>query len=101
MRQDRRSLAATRAGVLALMVAIAACGIGGRQPRTPPEDPAPQTLDEFKSTAQRILTETGVPGAGLALVQQAAVEWAGGIGYADRDAKTPVTAETHFRVGSI
>jgi CubicO group peptidase (beta-lactamase class C family) len=29
------------------------------------------------------------------------VEWEGGIGYADRDTQTPVTADTHFRVGSI
>ena len=42
-----------------------------------------------------------MPGAGIALVRQDGVEWAGGVGYADRDARTPVTADTHFRVGSI
>jgi CubicO group peptidase (beta-lactamase class C family) len=34
-------------------------------------------------------------------VRQSGVEWAGGVGYADRDARTPVTAKTHFRAGSI
>jgi CubicO group peptidase (beta-lactamase class C family) len=29
------------------------------------------------------------------------VEWAGGVGLADRENNTPVTADTHFRVGSI
>ena len=29
------------------------------------------------------------------------MEWAGGIGLADRDRRTPVTADTHFRAGSI
>ena len=29
------------------------------------------------------------------------VEWAGGVGWADRDARVPVTADTHFRAGSI
>ena len=61
----------------------------------------PKTLDEFKAAVQKVLTETGVPGAGIALVRQNGVEWAGGIGFADRDRKTPVTADTHFRAGSI
>jgi CubicO group peptidase (beta-lactamase class C family) len=86
---------------LALAVCLAACGSAGQQPRTPPDDPTPHTVEEFQATATRILAETGVPGAGMALVRQDAVEWAGGVGYADRDARTPVTADTHFRVGSI
>ena len=40
-------------------------------------------------------------GAGVALVRLEGVEWAGGFGYADRYRQTPVTADTHFRVGSI
>lgn len=64
-------------------------------------DPRPKTIDEFKAAAQKVLDETGVPGAGIALVRLDGVEWAGGVGFADRDAKTPVTAETHFRAGSI
>ncbi len=67
----------------------------------PPNDPTPQTLEEFQSTAARVLQESGVPGAGIALVRQEGVEWAGGLGFADRDLRTPVTADTHFRVGSI
>ena len=42
-----------------------------------------------------------MPGAGIALVRLGGVEWAGGIGFADRDRAVPVTADTHFRVGSI
>ena len=48
-----------------------------------------------------MLDDTGVPGAGIALVRLNGVEWAGGIGMADRDRRTPVTADTHFRAGSI
>lgn len=65
------------------------------------QDPHPKTLEEFKAAVQRVLDETGVPGAGIALVRMGGVEWAGGVGYADRDARTPVTADTHFRAGSI
>jgi CubicO group peptidase (beta-lactamase class C family) len=50
---------------------------------------------------QEVLRDTGVPGAGIALVRQSGVEWAGGIGLADRDRGTPVTADTHFRAGSV
>ena len=66
-----------------------------------PADPTPKTLDEFKAAVQKVLDETGVPGAGIALVRLDGVEWAGGVGFADRDARTPVTADTHFRAGSI
>ena len=58
-------------------------------------------MDEFKAAVQQVLDDTRVPGAGLALVRLNGVEWAGGVGFADRDARTPVTADTHFRAGSI
>jgi CubicO group peptidase (beta-lactamase class C family) len=66
-----------------------------------PADPLPKSLDEFKAAVQKVLDDTRVPGAGIALVRLDGVEWAGGVGYADRDARTPVTADTHFRAGSI
>ena len=64
-------------------------------------DPWPKTIDEFRAAVQRVLTETGVPGAGVALVRTSGVEWAGGIGLADRDTGTPITADTRFRAGSL
>ena len=67
----------------------------------PPDDPWPKSLDEFKTAVQKVLDDTGVPGAGIALVRLGGVEWAGGVGVADRDARTPVTGDTHFRAGSI
>ena len=67
----------------------------------PASDPHPKTVDAFKAAVQKVLDDTGVPGAGIALVRLNGVEWAGGVGVADRDARTPVTADTHFRAGSI
>ena len=64
-------------------------------------DPWPKSVDEFRIAVQQVLDDTGVPGAGVALVRSGGVEWAGGVGLADRDQRTPVTAETHFRAGSI
>lgn len=82
---------------LALLIASAVT-LAGQQPTA---DPAPQTLDEFRAAATRVLEETGVPGAGISLVRLDGVEWEGGLGFADRDRRVPVTAETHFRAGSI
>ncbi|MFM8536306.1 MAG: serine hydrolase domain-containing protein, partial [Acidimicrobiia bacterium] len=64
-------------------------------------DPHPRTLEEFRSAVQAVLSDTGVPGAGIALVRTSGVEWAGGVGVADRETNRPVTADTHFRAGSI
>jgi CubicO group peptidase (beta-lactamase class C family) len=86
------------AAALAAVLAAAAATTTAQEAAT---DPHPRTLDEFKAAVQRVLDDTGVPGAGIALVRLDGVEWAGGVGYADRDARTPVTADTHFRAGSI
>lgn len=67
----------------------------------PSSEPPPQSLEQFQTAAARVLADTGVAGAGLALVRSDGVEWAGGIGYADRARQVHVTADTHFRLGSI
>ena len=85
---------------ITLVLALATAASLFAQPTTT-SDPVPQSVDEFRSAAERILRETGVPGAGLALVRSDGVEWAGGVGFADRDNKIPVTEHTAFRVGSI
>jgi CubicO group peptidase (beta-lactamase class C family) len=75
--------------------------VSGTLPRAQAQDSWPKTIDEFTAAVQKVLNDTGVPGAGIALVRANGVEWAGGVGLADRDAKIPVTADTHFRAGSI
>ncbi len=85
--------------IVALALLASACSAATAQQSA--DDPHPKTVDEFKAAVQKVLDDTGVPGAGIALVRLGGVEWAGGVGFADRDAKTPVTAETHFRAGSI
>jgi CubicO group peptidase (beta-lactamase class C family) len=86
-------------GVVILPVVIIAVACSAET--QPSNAPTPQSIDEFQQAATRVLHETGVPGAGIALVRQDGVEWEGGLGFADRDRQTPVTADTHFRVGSI
>jgi len=84
--------------VTALLVAVA-----WPSAQSPPvaDDPTPQSIEQFHAAVERVLQETGVAGAGIALLRQDRVEWEGGVGLADRAQRTPVTADTHFRVGSI
>jgi CubicO group peptidase (beta-lactamase class C family) len=85
-----------------LVLAFASTLVSATQQPSPVTPGSPvHTVDEYLAAARRILDDTHVPGAGIALVRRDAVEWEGGIGYADRDARTPVTAHTHFRLGSI
>lgn len=84
--------------ILATALVALACVVGRAQSDP---DPWPKSVEEFRLAVQKVLSDTGVPGAGLALVRSSGVEWAGGVGLADRDARTPVTADTHFRAGSI
>src|SRR5688572_31530843 len=85
------------------LASVLALALGGAllTAQAPDPDPFPKTIEEFRNAVQNVLSDTGVPGAGLALVRMGGVEWAGGVGLADRDQKTPVTADTHFRAGSI
>jgi CubicO group peptidase (beta-lactamase class C family) len=90
-----------RAAVVLLLLALGGCARSTTSAPPPDRPPTPKTIDEFRAAVQRVLDETRVPGAGIALVRQSGIEWAGGLGFADRDRRTPVTADTHFRVGSI
>jgi CubicO group peptidase (beta-lactamase class C family) len=83
--------------ILVCAVALAASGTLLAQQ----QDPFPRSVEEFRNAVQAVLSDTGVPGAGIALVRASGVEWAGGVGVADRAANTPVIANTHFRAGSI
>lgn len=61
----------------------------------------PADLDELRARIAAIMEREHIPGAGIALVEDGRVTWAGGIGLADRESRVPVTAQTLFRVGSI
>ena len=41
----------------------------GVSAQTPDPDPFPKSVEDFRKAVQAVLTETGVPGAGIALVQ--------------------------------
>jgi CubicO group peptidase (beta-lactamase class C family) len=65
------------------------------------QDPGPKTVDEVKTQVAKILSETGVPAAAIALVARDRVLLADGIGMADPAVHRRATADTLFRVGSV
>lgn len=79
--------------VAAIVVVLLSPGVRAEAP--------PRNLDELRARVARVLLREQVPGAGIALVDGDQVLWAGGVGYADRERRLPVTGETLFRVASI
>jgi len=63
--------------------------------------PAPANLEELDRALEALLKEGQIPGAAVALVENGEITFAKGYGFADLDAKTPATADTPFRAGSI
>ncbi len=63
-------------------------------------DETPQTLDELKAAIEKIRVESGLPGLGIALVDQHGPYWVAGLGLANLETKTPATENTLFRLGS-
>lgn len=63
--------------------------------------PVPQNPQALRQAIEDILFQSTVPGVGVALVDRDGLQWAGGVGVADRATRTPMGADTVFRVGSI
>jgi CubicO group peptidase (beta-lactamase class C family) len=88
-------------GIVALLGALVAGGPAGAAARADTTPPPARSLDELRHQLDSIRRKYRVPGVGLALVTRDSTLWAGGLGSADLARDRSVTAETHFRVGSI
>lgn len=64
------------------------------------DEPNPD-LGVFQQQIAEILEANDIPGAGIALIRDGDVVWAGGIGYAALDPEQPVLPTTRFRIGSV
>jgi CubicO group peptidase (beta-lactamase class C family) len=65
------------------------------------KQPGLQSIAELQAEIEKILRESGAPGAAVAIVSRDGVEWVAGLGLADMASKRPATAQTLFRLGSI
>lgn len=57
--------------------------------------------DQMRWRIHRGLAQSGVPALSIALVDDRQVLWSEGFGHADRERKTPATAQTIYQIGSI
>lgn len=66
-----------------------------------PPPGAEASHSRLREQIAHILTETGTPGAGIAIVRRDRGVWAEGVGWADVESRRPATAQTPFRIGSV
>jgi serine beta-lactamase-like protein LACTB len=71
------------------------------EPLTPPTKPYQEVAALLEKLIQSEMTDKGLPALSIALVDDQAVVWAKGFGLADPEKKTPATADTVYRVGSV
>jgi CubicO group peptidase (beta-lactamase class C family)/D-alanyl-D-alanine dipeptidase len=87
----------------AVILSLVALGLARAGAQTAVEAPA-----QYAAVAERLerliaheLTDKGLPALSIALVDDQSLVWAKGFGFADPRRKTPATAETVYRVGSV
>src|SRR5262245_51863372 len=71
------------------------------QPQTPAAKPYQEVVRALETIIEREMKEKGLPALSVALVDDQTVVWAKGFGLADPQKKTPATADTVYRVGSV
>ncbi len=62
---------------------------------------ASEKLKTLKQAIEKVLKETGTPGAGVALVYGDSTVWASGLGKASVEKNLAATENTMFRIGSV
>lgn len=85
-------------------IALCLAGLSGTpgQAQTPePQGQALPGLEAFDVEVAKLMQDWSIPGASLAVAKDGKLLLAKGYGWADRDSKTAVTAQTLFRMGSI
>ncbi|HEX6580006.1 MAG TPA: serine hydrolase domain-containing protein [Actinomycetota bacterium] len=64
-------------------------------------DAAATVIARYRARIPELMTEQGIPGLAVALVDADEALWVEGFGYADRQGSAPVTADTIFSVQSM
>jgi CubicO group peptidase (beta-lactamase class C family)/D-alanyl-D-alanine dipeptidase len=88
-----------RIAPLAALLLVAAPA--ARAADTPPAKPYADAVKRLDTFIQHEVDAKGLPALSVALVDDQAVVWARGYGFADPHEKTPATADTVYRVGSV
>ena len=68
---------------------------------TPPAPRYAEAVRNLQPFIEREVADKGLPALSVALVDGPTVVWARGFGFEDPQARTPATADTVYRVGSV
>ena len=71
------------------------------EPTVSPAPPYAAVAAELQKLIEEEVADKKLPAVSIALIDDQHVVWARGFGFQDRDRKTPATAETVYRVGSV
>ncbi len=86
---------------MAMFFLLAGVGDAVAQSRVVAEKPYTQVAAALQELVQHEIREKQLPAFSIALVDDQHIVWAQGFGFADPDNKTPATANTVYRVGSV
>jgi len=90
-----------RSGLLVAVLGVALPpGVFAQSAAQPAAKYAP-AIAVIEKLIAREVADKGLPALSIALVDDQAIVWAKGFGFADPDKKTAATAETVYRVGSV
>ncbi|MDY3559040.1 serine hydrolase [Gemmata sp. JC673] len=87
--------------LVALVVGCALAPRAHAQPSVPAAEPYKAAVAEVEKLIKHEVGDKKLPALSVALVDDQKVVWAAGYGFQDRGRKTPATAETVYRVGSV
>jgi serine beta-lactamase-like protein LACTB len=85
---------------MALVLLVSVSAVNG-QKAIVAKDRYAQVAAQMQRLAEHEVSEKGLPGLSLALVDDQQIVWAQGFGFADPEKKTQANAETVYRVGSV
>ncbi|OWK36214.1 serine hydrolase [Fimbriiglobus ruber] len=84
-----------------LLGLVALTGAARGQSATPPAEKYAAAVAELRTLIGHEVADKKLPALSIALVDDQQVVWAEGFGHQDRGHKTPATADTVYRVGSV
>lgn len=92
--------------LLLIALQVASCSKSGNDAPAPPSPPPPPppsstNLVELDANVQIFMSQYNIPGLSLAITRNGKLIYTKGYGFADKDASTPVTDSSLFRLASV
>jgi CubicO group peptidase (beta-lactamase class C family) len=98
---DKRSLLPIYAAVGCLSAVLIGSVLALAQPGIPPRGDYAAVVAALKPFIEQQMADKKLPGLSIAVVDDQEIVWAAGFGFADTKARTPATADTVYRIGSV